>query len=59
MMKKSYETPSMEVLSFQPREAIMDSTCTTLQGPCTTDNICVVDGQCITDNLCIPDLSGL
>lgn len=59
-MKKSYETPSMEVLSFQPREAIMDSSdCTAFGTGCTTDNICVVDGQCLTDSLCIPDLSGM
>lgn len=61
MMKKSYETPAMEVLSFQPREAIMDSPddCTAFSTGCTTDGICVVDGQCLTDSLCIPDISGM
>lgn len=53
-MKKDYESPAMEVFSFDTPDVVMDVSCPYLE--CTADGVCVMDGQCITDNLCTPDM---
>lgn len=54
--EKKYEAPDVEFYSFRTSDVIMDCT-GDYAGPCTTDNICVMDGgECIMDGVsCILD----
>ena len=64
-MKMEYESPIMEVFSFESPDVVMDVSCPTFGCPtdgicgvdvgCTTDSECPADYDCITDGQCILD----
>lgn len=56
-MKMEYESPVMEVFSFEVKGPVMDSGggCTGFDCP---DGICVVDGICYTDGT-VPNISAM
>ena len=46
-MKENYESPTLEIYSFDVRDTIMDCTsdCPTYSAPCIPDSGCIVDLQ--------------
>jgi hypothetical protein len=52
-MKMEYESPIMEVFSFDAPDVVMDVGCPTFG--CPTDGVCVVDVGCVTDGVCTAD----
>lgn len=50
-MKLEYESPVMEVFSFDVTDSVAESDCNTYQGPG-----CIPDGQCVTDGIYIPSI---
>lgn len=46
-MKKDYESPAMEVFSFDTPDVVMDVGCPTFG--CPTDGVCVVEMPCVAD----------
>jgi hypothetical protein len=53
MMKKDYESPTMEVFSFDTPDVVMDVGCPTFG--CPTDGVCVVEVPCVADGTCTQD----
>lgn len=54
-MNKDYESPVMEVFSFDTPDVVMDAPCNSFG--CPADGACIVELPCISDGTCIIDCS--